>query len=152
MKNEPSEALREYHMTRVTFTVSSSLFAANMFVKQYATDYANDYPSAASTVHNSFYVDDGLCGADTPNEATKLHKQLQSLFAKGEFLLRRWRSSDLTVLRQIPPQLLDSQPSQAIPDPHGFTKTLSIEWSSTWTVFVSLFPTSHILGVWLNMP
>ena len=56
----------------MTFGVSSSLFAANMSVKHNSTDYANDYPLAASVVHDSFYVDDGLCGADTLEEATKL--------------------------------------------------------------------------------
>ena len=70
-------------MTRVTFGVSSSSFAANMSIIQNATDYANDYPFAASAVRDSFYVDDSLCGADTQDEGAKLHKQLHTLFFQG---------------------------------------------------------------------
>ena len=53
-RKQLSEALRDYRMTRVTFGVSSSSFAANMSVKQNATEYANDYPLAASAVHDLF--------------------------------------------------------------------------------------------------
>ena len=59
-RRQPTEVLQDYHMTRVTFGGSYSSFVANMSVKQNATDYAKDYPLAASAVHGSFYVDDGL--------------------------------------------------------------------------------------------
>lgn len=51
-------------MTRVTFGVSASLFAANMSVKKNAIDHALEYPLAAKAVAESFYVDDGLAGAN----------------------------------------------------------------------------------------
>ena len=53
----------------------------------------------------SFYVDDGLTGADSIDEAITLQKQLQTLFAKGGFLLRRWNSNALSVVEQINPEL-----------------------------------------------
>jgi hypothetical protein len=34
-----------------------------------------------------FYVDDGLTGADTCDQAIKLQTELQTLFSKGGFLL-----------------------------------------------------------------
>ena len=85
----PSEPLWNYRMTRVTFGVSASSFAANMAVKQNANDFALDYPQTVDAVNNSFYVDDGLTGADSPKEAIDLHEQLQTLFSKGGFLLRK---------------------------------------------------------------
>ena len=76
-------------MTRVTFGVSASSFAANMAVKQNALDHAMEYPLAANSVNTSFYVDDGLTGADSIQDAIELQRQLQDLFAKGGFLLRK---------------------------------------------------------------
>ena len=68
-------------MTRVTFRVSASAFVANMCVKQNAVDLALKYPLAARVVDES-YVDDGLTGTDTVDEAIELHDQLQSLFSE----------------------------------------------------------------------
>ncbi len=102
-------------MTRVAFGVAPSSFAANMALKQNAIDHAEEYPLAAAAVHGSFYVDDGLVGADTSEEARKLQKQLQELFARGGFLLRKWKASDPAVLEHLSPTLLDPQPSHEDP-------------------------------------
>lgn len=75
-------------MTRVTFGVASSSFAANVALKQNATDLADKYPLAAAAVHSSFYVDDRLVGADTVEDARDLQRQLRELFSNGGFLLR----------------------------------------------------------------
>ena len=58
-RNNPKDPLLDYRMTRVTFGVSASSFAANMAVKQNARDYDMEYPLAAKSVNTSFYVDDG---------------------------------------------------------------------------------------------
>ena len=73
-------------MTRVTFGVSATTFAANMALRQNAVDHITEFPMAAKAVLNSFYVDDGLIGADSVEEDISLQKQLQDLFARGEFL------------------------------------------------------------------
>ena len=93
-RRQPKEPLKDYRMTRVTFGVASSSYAANMAVKQNAADYANEFPLAATAVDTSFYVDDGLVGADSLEETIKLREQLQALFARGGFLLRKWKASD----------------------------------------------------------
>ena len=103
------DPLRDYRMTRVTFSVFASAFAANMSVKQNAVDFALEYPQAAEAVKKYFYVDDGLTGADTVDDAITLQTQLQGLFSKGEFLLRKWNSSEPAVLQHISPELKDSQ-------------------------------------------
>ena len=63
-------------MTRVTFGVAASSFAANMSIKQNALDFAHEFPLAAKVVDESFYVDDCLTGADTVEEAIELQTQL----------------------------------------------------------------------------
>ena len=65
-------------MTRVTFGVSASSFAANMAVKQNATELALEFPLAFDAVIKSFYVDDALTGADSIEQAVELREQLQN--------------------------------------------------------------------------
>ena len=76
-------------MTRVTIGVSSSSFTANICIEQNALNFGMEYPNAAKVVNESFYVDDCLIGSDTPEGAVKLHCELQALFGKGGFLLRK---------------------------------------------------------------
>ena len=91
-------------MTRLTFGVSASSFAANMSVKYNVSDHALEFLKAADAVESAFYVDDCLAGADSIDKAIDLHHQLLNLFAKGGFLLRKWSSSDPAVLRHISPE------------------------------------------------
>ena len=116
-------------MMRVTFGVSASSFAANMAVKQNAIDHAQEFPLAAEIAHKCFYVDDCLTGADDPKSALTLQRQLTSLFARGGFLLRKWNSSDPSVLEEIPEELRDTRDVQTISDMNEYTKTLGIEWN-----------------------
>ena len=96
-----------------------------------ALDFAVDYPKAARETTKSFYVDDGLTGADSVSETVELQNKLQTLFSKGGFLLRKWNSSDPTVLRQIKPELRDTQSTISFTDPEvNYTKALGIEWDS----------------------
>jgi hypothetical protein len=102
-----------------------------MSLKQNALEFAIDYPQAAKAVDDSFYVDDGLTGADSVQDAIGLQQQLQDLFAKGGFLLRKWISSELTVLDHIPIELKGANPTQQLPDSDQYTKTLGIEWNAS---------------------
>ena len=45
-----NEPLQEYRMTRLTFGVSASPFAANMAVKRNAVELEKEYPQAAEAV------------------------------------------------------------------------------------------------------
>ena len=130
-RNGPDDQLRDYRMTRVTFGVSASSFAANMSVKQNALDLSLEYPQAAVAVERSFYVDDGLTGANSIEEAVELQEQLQDLFSRGGFLLRKWNSNRPAVLQHLPPEIKDTHSTQALPSPDAYTKTLGIEWNTT---------------------
>lgn len=44
-----------------------------------------EHLQAAELMKKSFYIDDGLTGADSVQEAIKLQRQLQDLLAKGGF-------------------------------------------------------------------
>ena len=124
-RSSENEKLRDYRMTRVTFGVSASSFAANMCVKRNATVYAQEYPLAAKAAKESFYVDDALTGASSQEEAMRLQGELQELFSLSGFLLRKWNSNDSVVLSHVPPEL---KVVHNISDTKQHTKTLGVVW------------------------
>ncbi len=127
-RSHPSGNIQDYRMTRVTFGVSASSFVANMCVKRNSIDFGNEVPLAAQAVSKSFYVDDGLTGADDIPTTIILQKQLQDLFARGGFMLHKWNSNEPNVLKHIDPSLRDIRDTQEISDKNDSTKTLGIEW------------------------
>ena len=130
-RDSHNKQLKDYRMTRVTFGVSASSFVANMCIKQNAIDFGSQYPSAAKQVETSFYVDGYLGGADSPQEAVKLQREMCALFQKGGFLLRKWSCSDQSVLESIPIDLRDSQATVILSESDQYTKTLGIEWNAS---------------------
>ena len=100
-REDAGKPLQDFRTTRVTFGVSASPFAANMVVKQNTSELAIQYPLAAKAVTKSFYVDDCLSGADTVSDAVEMQAQLQEMFEKGGFLLRKWNSSEKAVLEHV---------------------------------------------------
>ena len=77
----------DYGMTRLTFNVSASPFAANMALRENELNLQQGYPWAAQTVFDFFYVDDSLVGADSVHDAICLRGELQCLFSAGGFPL-----------------------------------------------------------------
>ena len=71
--NEHGE-LKDYRMTRLTFGVSANSFAVNMTVKTNTIQNQHLHPQAALAVLKSFYMDDGLTGANSVAEAIVLQK------------------------------------------------------------------------------
>ena len=135
-RKSPSDQLQDYRMTRVTFGVSASCFAANMAVKKNAQEFSSTYPLAAKVAQENFYVDDGLSGADGIDQAIHLRMELQQLFNQGGFTLRKWNSSEKSVLGAIPPELRESDEVLAISDAgSGVAKTLGISWNTRLDAF-----------------
>ena len=129
-RSKESDVIKDYRMTRLTFGVSASCFAANMSVKQNSIDYMSEFPVAAKMVTESFYVDDGLVGADSIEEAVSLRNEMQELFARGGFLLRKWNCTSTEVLESIEPDLRDTQEVHSFSDSTSeYTKTLGLEWN-----------------------
>jgi hypothetical protein len=79
-------------------------------------------------VEKSFYVDDGLTGADSIEESIELQREL---FSKGGFLLHKWNFNQPTVLQHIPSELKDTHSNQALLNPYEYTKTLGIDFHLT---------------------
>ena len=70
-----------------------------------------------------------MLGADSVEQAIETQSQLQGLFSQAGFVLRKWNSSESSVLQRIPPDLLDSNSTYVISDTEEYTKTLGLEWN-----------------------
>ena len=98
-----------------------------MAKKQNALEHMDTHPHAVQAVLDSFYVDDGLTGANSIEQTAQLRKELQELFALRRFVLQRWKCSESAVAEHIPSHLLDKKTSQEIICTYAFTKVLGIE-------------------------
>ena len=129
---DPTQPLQDYRMTRVTFGISSSPFLAIRTLHQIAEDHGGDYPAAKDHIPHSFYVDDFLAGADSEEEALQLFTDIRSILKLGGFNLCKWRSSSMTVLQNIPDNLLEKLPVKDLTDLHSssYPKALGLEWDS----------------------
>ena len=97
---------------------------------QNATAHRRKHPLTAQAVINDFYVDDGLDGTDSIDEAIKLRFEMQEIFELGGFVLRKWKSSELAVLAQIRHDLVDNQSTQSLDIDH-YTKVIGMKWNTT---------------------
>ena len=129
-REDPCQPIKDYRMTRLTFGVSASSFAANMALKQNTIDHKESHPQAYQAMLKSFYVDDGLTGANSVDEAVKLRNELQQLFHLGGFTLRKWKASEQQVLASIPEGLVDPKRMQEIRIQNDYTKVLGVEWNA----------------------
>ena len=129
--NKTSEVF-DYQMTRVTFGIASSPFAAVQSLQQTTHDFGDSYPIAKSHVMSSFYIDDCLAGSDSPQEAIELYSQLRQLLLKGGFDLRKWRSSSQDVIDAIDPSLLEPSTTKMLSDNNSSQhhKTLGMIWNA----------------------
>ena len=74
----PDQPVGDYCMNRVTFGVTSSPYVAVRTLQQTAADFSTPDSLASWHVHQSFYVDDLLAGADNIPDAIQLYKELRA--------------------------------------------------------------------------
>ena len=103
--------------------------------EQNPLDHQLEFPRAAKATLESFYVHDGLVGADSIEDAIQLREELQHLFSLGGFELRKWKTSDKTVEQSIAKQFRDEQSSCTIKYAEHFTKVLGVEWNAITDTF-----------------
>lgn len=92
-REDPNDELKEYAITVVTFGLKSSPFNAVRTLKQCARDQADKFPNASEAIENCFYMDDGLFGCESIQEAKILCKEMEFVLRKGNFPLKSWTSN-----------------------------------------------------------
>ena len=129
-RDEATDQVVDYRMTRVTFGIASAAFLATNSVMCLAKENESELPLAAKAVKESFYVDDGLPSVETKQEAILLHHQLQDLFNRGGFKLHKWDSNSSEVLNSISPEIRTMKTTFNLGNSDTFVKTLGMEYNS----------------------
>ncbi|GFW85018.1 integrase catalytic domain-containing protein [Trichonephila clavipes] len=74
-RNNSNENIRTYKLKTVTYGLASASFLASRCIKQIALD-DKDNPNLSRVLQEDIYMDDLLSGADTPNNAISICKDI----------------------------------------------------------------------------
>lgn len=102
---QPTERLKHYAMTTVSFGATSSPFHAQACVRALARQVEKEDPLLFETVAKRMYMDDTIGGSQELELAAILAKSTVDLLAKGSFPLGKFAANDPKVLKYIPEAL-----------------------------------------------
>ena len=128
-REKATDPIIDYRMKRVTFGIASAAFLATNSILHLAETHESELPLATTAVKESFYVDDGLISTPTEEQAILVHQELQNLFSKGGFKLRKWDSNSSKVVQAIPLEIRSARATSSLPGSNEFIKTLGIEYN-----------------------
>lgn len=122
-----SMEVTEFELTTCTFGLPGSPYQAQRVLKQLALDEGEKFPKAANALQNEAYVDDLITGSSTVKDAIALRNDIISLLAKGGFSVRKWASSNSTVLEGIAEDLCE-KPKCFSEGGEESIKVLGMQW------------------------
>lgn len=128
-RQDPSEELSMYEMTRVVFGMASSPFLATRCIKQLALDCRESNPKISNIIDNGFYVDDFLSGGSTIEEVIHICDQVSEILKSACFPLRKWNSNSKEVLVHVSNNHAESESHVQIGQ-NETVKLLGLIWSS----------------------
>ncbi|XP_022835494.1 uncharacterized protein LOC111362949 [Spodoptera litura] len=100
-RDSPEREIKEYELITVTFGTASAPYLAVRTLQQVAVDECGDNPGIAKIIINDFYMDDLMSGAETEEDAFKIHTEVTKALAKGGFELQKWKSNSQQLLNKI---------------------------------------------------
>lgn len=132
-RERTSNEITVLRMKRVPFGTTASPFLLAATLYHHLHHVQDDLKGTASILLSSFYVDDLVTGADSIEEATRLHQQALEIMDQAGMRLRKWTSNE--------PQLRSLFTEKNISDgtTEGMTKVLGVPWDTdTDRLMVSL--------------
>lgn len=97
----PSEAIRTYRLSTVTYGTTPASFMATQCLVTLAEEFKNQYPEASRVIAKDFYMDDLMSGADSEEQCSILEQQISRILNSAKLPLRKWCSNSSTVLKKI---------------------------------------------------
>lgn len=122
-----ADKIQVFQLNTVTFGISSAPFLAIRRIQKLASDESSDFPIGAKTLHNNFYVDDLLSGANTLEELIHISDEVIEILKSGGFDIRQWASNHPRALENPPERLNDLE---FLTDENPIQKTLGISWNA----------------------
>ena len=124
-RENSSEPLRVYRMTRVTYGVKSASHSA---IKALQSTFDRCGTAETSLIRDDFYVDDCLGGGDSAQDAHVIIKSIRSTLISGGFDLRKMGSNEPSVINCLPTSARENVEAFEIGDESHTIKTLGISW------------------------
>ena len=138
-RENPAAEVAVFQYVRHFFGSKDSPTCANYALKRTATDNQANFPDAARSIHNNFYLDDNLESSPTSNEASNKAKDLVITFALNGFILTKFVSNVPIIANEVEPNS-DNKTTEAkeMPTAEKFSHALGLNWNhSTDTLVVS---------------
>ena len=126
-----NESVQIYKYQCHVFGAKSSPTRASYALKRVAIDNEDEFPNAAKTIQNKFYMDDFIKSVETPEESIKVFKQLQPLLSKHEFELKKWITNSDMVINAITEDLRSISNTKQVevePSKKG-SSVLGLQWT-----------------------
>ena len=126
-----NEPVQFYEYQRHVFGAKSSPTCANYALKQVAINNEDEFPIAAKTIQNNFYMEDFIKSFETPEEAIKVFKQLQPFLSKHRFELKKWITNSDVVTNATPEHLRSISNTKQVevePSKEG-SSVLGLQWT-----------------------
>ena len=124
-RENSSEPLKVYRMTRVTYGVKSASHSA---IKALQSTFDRCGTAETSLIRDDFYVDDCLGGGDSVQDAHVIIKSIRSTLISGGFDLRKMGSNEPSVINCLPASARENVEAFEIGDESHTIKTLGISW------------------------
>ncbi|XP_070066027.1 uncharacterized protein [Drosophila virilis] len=125
-RDSQHQKLQTYKLDTVTYGTKPASFFSVRAMHQLAMDEQKAFSFGADILKRDFYVDDLISGGSCVHEAVEILKQRFGLLAKGNFMLRKWCSSDASLLQSIPEE--DRESLLKFNDGSDILKTLGLVW------------------------
>ncbi|XP_060861005.1 uncharacterized protein LOC132938271 [Metopolophium dirhodum] len=100
-REKPSDSLRTFKLTTVTYGTTSASFMATQCLVSLAEIEKNRYPEAASAIRRDFYMDDLMTGAETIAGCIQLQTQINNILSSARLPLRKWCSNSDEILADV---------------------------------------------------
>ncbi|GFX48577.1 DUF1758 domain-containing protein [Trichonephila clavipes] len=133
-RNNSSENIRTYKLKTVTYGLASASFLATRCIKQIALD-DKDNPNLSRVLQEDIYMDDLLSGADTPNNAISICKDIAHVLSTRGFHLRKWNSNSTEFLAQFSEHSSHDARVEFSKDSNESSKVLGLFWNSSNDTF-----------------
>ncbi|XP_038119409.1 uncharacterized protein LOC119769812 [Culex quinquefasciatus] len=113
-RKSPTDELREFQLTTVTYGTASAPYLATRCLQQLAEEGEVSHPTAAKILKKDFYVDDMITGAQNEEEGKLLINEMIELMSSAGMTLRKWNSSHEKILEGLPDHLRDVRDVQEL--------------------------------------
>nr|XP_049466958.1 uncharacterized protein LOC125908310 [Anopheles coluzzii] len=143
-RSSPNDPIQEYELNTVTYGTASAPFLAVRSLQQIVADHGGEFPAAAERSCD-FYVDDFVSGGQSSEAAQMLQRQTEQLYASAGFELRKWASSDPSVLQNVNQEKIAPSP-YATSGSKGLLATLGLIWDPASDTLQFKINTPYVIG------